>query len=402
MTHSTFPYPSLKPFHRLNVHDSLTVTAQRWQIAHDYHRSRHGFLYQSMNQPGIVCGLGVKVIQPPSDCNEEFRRKDEERNEQRWLEIQPGIAIDVEGNPIVVENQGDRTYRLAAPAPLTETQIIYIAISYVEPEVTGTEPPETLVERFRFYQTTEPPEQSKGIELCRIQLQPGKVQLKLPHHPFNPQINEIDLRYRTQVQVRPQAHVRLGTIQPFADQAAKNFESLIQSLPALFPNLSVTLARVSKSISKIEQSKIEQYDLLYLTLEQMNGLTADEQQAIKHYVEVSKGLILLVDTNQIDSEASEQKEFPFALSSWGLFHLVPHSSSPLQSHPFLFTTPPSCQGTPATIYLGGGVVLITQMLFDAWSGQHQLPRHEIRAAQEFGINILHFAWQRRHFAQLLE
>jgi hypothetical protein len=399
MTHSTFPYPSLKPFHRLNVHDSLTVTAQRWQIAHDYHRSRQGFLYQSMNHPGIVCGLGVKVIQPPDGCNEEFRRKDEERNEQRWLEIQPGIAIDVEGNPIIVDNileQGDRTYRLAAPAPLTETQIIYIAISYVEPEVTEAEPPETLVERFRFYQTTEPPERSKGIELCRIQLQPGKVQLKLPPHPFNPQINEIDLRYRTQVQVRPEAHVRLGTIKPFADQAAKNFESLIQSLPALFPNLSVTLDRNSKSISKIEQ-----YDLLYLTLEQINGLNEDEQQAIKNYVEVSKGLILLVDANQINSEASEQKEFPFDLSSWDNFYLVPHSSSPLQSHPFLFAAPPSCQGTPATIYLGSGSVLITQMLFDAWSGQYQLPRHEIRAAQEFGINILHFAWQRRHFAQLL-
>jgi hypothetical protein len=397
MTHSTFPYPSLKPFHRLNVHDSLTVTAQRWQIAHDYHRSRHGFLYQAMNQPGIVWGLGVKVIQPPDGCNEEFQRKDKDRNEQRWLEIQPGIAIDVEGNPIIVDDKlerSDRTYRIAAPAPLRETQTIYVVISYVEPKVDGEQTSETLLERFRFHQTTEPPK-SRDIELCRIQIQPGKVQLKIPDDPFNPQINEIDLRYRMHVQVRPQSHVKLGTIKPLTVQAAKNFRALSQSLPALFPDLSAAPVEIVNLTSDLEQC-----DLLYLTLEQMKALNRVDKQVLKDYVDVSRGLILVESHSSLEIyNLPSQTEFPAELSDWqkpdSTFNTEFDIECLLRSHPFLFAT------LPPQVCLGNGLILIPQILSNAWSGQPQLPRHEIRAAQEFGINMLHFAWQRRHFAQLL-
>ena len=90
-----FPTPPIQPFERLQATDGLLVNAERWRKAHDYHRRRQNAHYQSLNQPGIVCGLGVQVIPAPQQVEAKYRDK-------RWLKIQPGIAIDLTGNMIVV------------------------------------------------------------------------------------------------------------------------------------------------------------------------------------------------------------------------------------------------------------------------------------------------------------
>lgn len=45
--------------------------------------------------------MGVRVITAPAEAAAKFR-------DCRWLEIQPGIAIDLEGNPIVVDPSTDK------------------------------------------------------------------------------------------------------------------------------------------------------------------------------------------------------------------------------------------------------------------------------------------------------
>ncbi len=57
----------IKPLERLVVNDGLLLTAQLWQQAHDYHRQRQNIYYQSLHQPGIVSGLGVCLIEPPTE-----------------------------------------------------------------------------------------------------------------------------------------------------------------------------------------------------------------------------------------------------------------------------------------------------------------------------------------------
>ena len=57
------------------------------------------------NQPGIVFGLGVRSIPAPEYASVQYR-------DGRWLEIKPGIAIDLQGNPIVVPEL--ETYRIAS------------------------------------------------------------------------------------------------------------------------------------------------------------------------------------------------------------------------------------------------------------------------------------------------
>lgn len=103
MVHQLYSSPPINPLQRLHVYNSLMMNAERWQLAHEYHRHRQNVHYQSLNEPGIVCGLGVRVIVPPDDAPARFR-------DQRWLEIQPGIAIDLEGNPIIVDPSIDRKF----------------------------------------------------------------------------------------------------------------------------------------------------------------------------------------------------------------------------------------------------------------------------------------------------
>jgi hypothetical protein len=92
---------------RLAVKDGLLLTADYWQRAHTYHRHRQNVHYQSLQQPGIVCGLGVSVIPAPADLPAQYR-------DGRWLQIQSGIAIDLVGNPIIVPQPID--FRITSEA----------------------------------------------------------------------------------------------------------------------------------------------------------------------------------------------------------------------------------------------------------------------------------------------
>jgi len=120
-----FPPPPIKPFNRLQASDGLLINAERWRRAHEYLRQRQNAHYQSLNQPGIVCGLGVRVIPAPSAVKAEYR-------DNRWVQIQPGIAIDLVGNPIVVPTTID--FRFATEVSDSEPVMVYLILSYVDPE----------------------------------------------------------------------------------------------------------------------------------------------------------------------------------------------------------------------------------------------------------------------------
>ncbi|MEM8715156.1 MAG: hypothetical protein AAGE92_05170, partial [Cyanobacteria bacterium P01_G01_bin.4] len=59
--------PTPQIFERLRVTDGLLIDRERWQLAHNYHRQRQNLHYQSLQQPGIVCGLGVASIAAPAE-----------------------------------------------------------------------------------------------------------------------------------------------------------------------------------------------------------------------------------------------------------------------------------------------------------------------------------------------
>ncbi|MCA6604145.1 MAG: hypothetical protein IM533_06595, partial [Pseudanabaena sp. M007S1SP1A06QC] len=136
-----FPYPKIQSFERLQVSDGLMINSERWRLAHEYHHQRQNVQYQSLFLPGIICGLGVVPIEAPADLPAKFR-------DGRWIQIQAGIAIDLNGNFIVVPTPLD--FRISTSAFDQEIATVYLVLSYVDPsKLKRSNANEVIVETFR-------------------------------------------------------------------------------------------------------------------------------------------------------------------------------------------------------------------------------------------------------------
>ncbi|NJL64663.1 MAG: DUF4159 domain-containing protein [Methylacidiphilales bacterium] len=381
----------MTPFERLQAADGLLINAIRWRKAHDYHRLRQNVHYQSLNQPGIVCGLGVRIIPAPRNIEGQFR-------DNRWVQIQPGIAIDLLGNLIVVPEVFP--FRIATEVRGADAVLVYLVASYVDPnELRRSSQKDIVQETFRIDEKSTLPTSSE-IELCRVLLQPGEVTVTPPLDVFFPGYNNIDLRYRVQAQSRPQALVRMAQVNNNDKECARNFFNLsylLQSVESLYPSL-----RGTEEVGQATWSEnLQEYDILYLTGKQALTLNGNEFENLKNYLNL--GGVLLVDapldaTPLIESinALAQQLESPLrALEEQRRDH-------PLRTKPFLFAALPIVNQQPIQILTGGGIILVMGNIGSIWGldSKLSLPRLTIRTAQELGINILLYAWKRRQFIGL--
>ncbi|WP_204150202.1 hypothetical protein [Leptolyngbya sp. CCY15150] len=404
MANSQFSHLSPEPLHRLSVYDGLMLNAERWLIAHDYHRRRQNLHYQALHLPGIVYGLGVRVIEPPEDSSGSYRNQDRNRQEQRWIEVQPGMAIDTEGNPIIVDADTDRTYRIAAKAPERGTRTVYIVVSYVEPDSLERKSQEmAIAERFRLDQKTTPPTQ-REVELCRVVLTPGKVSLSRPQDVFAPASNQLDFRYRCLAQVRAQGTVNVASLSSWSNQTAENFEYLVRSLPALYPQLqgqvrAEPLANEVERLPKVPSiAHLMAYELLYLKAKDFISFEPEGLKCIQVFL--SQGGVILVGLPDDDSDVEQyvQQRWQNSLKSWTDLPI----NHRLRTQPFVFTQPPTLGQTVLKLLMVGGFICIKERFLDAWGIRGSYSREDTRTAHEFGINLLHFAWQRRHLNELVQ
>lgn len=392
MTHP-FPPPPIQPFERLNAFDGLMINADRWKRAHEYHRQRQNVHYQSLNQPGIVCGLGVRVIPAPAQGKSRDR-------DQRWIQIQPGIAIDLRGNLIVVPKPFD--YHIDTELKEADPITAYLVTSYRDPdELQRVRSGETVQETYRLEETTHPPRELE-VELCRILLQPGPVALTQPDDVFFPGYNQLDLRHRIQVQARPQALVRVAQVNRDDPDSTRNFFNLtylLQSIEALYPSL--------KGMEEVGQVALEEgieslslYDVLYLTGRQKLELNTGELEALRGYLET--GGVLLVDCLPDGNELNDSVQQ--LAQQFG--HLLQPLSSmrhhPIRTRPFLFAALPLVHQQPIQILSGGGIVLVTGDVASSWGLDESLTTSRVilRTAHELGTNLLHYAWRRRQLTGL--
>ena len=408
MTHQQFPSPPIEPFERLHIYDSLMMNAKRWLMSHNYHRRRQNFHYQSVNQPGIVWGLGVQLIEPPSSAPAKFR-------DRRWLRIQPGIAIDVEGNPIIVDRAINREFRIATETPLKGTLTVYLVVSYVEPENPDRkQESETIREWFRIDEKTSPPT-PKEVEICRIEFAPDPVILQRPNDVFFPGINELDLRYRIKAKPRPEVVLRVAQMQhtstddwydspmqKLSDRIGETLSYLMQSVAALYPHLQGDSE--VRSVNLQVHKEVIDYHLLYLADWQLLHLNEEEIYNLNNYL--NNGGVVLIEAATNNSYVLEtlydiiKQQLEITLLSWQEIS----RKHPLRTQPFLFAATPKISDQQIEISQGGGVVLVVGDLSSHWGIDDEilLDRNEIRTAQELGINILHFAWRRRQITELME
>jgi hypothetical protein len=393
MTHP-FPPPPIEPLERLNAYDGLMINADRWKRAHHYHRQRQNAHYQSINQPGVVCGLGVRVI--PSPAQSKARDRD-----NRWLQVQPGLAIDLHGNVIVIPRAFD--YHIDTDLKGSEPMMVYLVASYRDPdELQRSVSGETLQETYRLEEITRPPS-ALEVELCRMLLQPGTVAIAYPEDVFFPGYNQLDLRYRVAAQSRPQALVRMAQVNredPVSSRNFFNLTHLLQSVEVLYPSLKGA-EELGQVMLADGSDRLDSYDLLYLTGQQKLELSLPEMTALKGYLD--RGGVLLVDStpdatelqNSVDQLAQQLNNAPLQSLSTLRHH-------PLRTRPFLFAAFPLSQQQPIQIRVGGGIVMIIGNLGATWGPDHELTlsRIVIRTAQELGINVMHYAWRRRQLTGL--
>ena len=395
-----FPPPKINQFERPRIKDGILINAELWRQAHGYHDKRQSVHYQSLNQPGIICGLGVRSIPSPDYASVQYR-------DGRWLEIQPGIAIDVQGNPIVVPEP--ETYRIASENRTESPITVYLVIKFVNPETLNqTNQREIVVEDYSLDEKTSPANEFE-VELCRIILQPLATEIQNPTNVFFPEENSLDLRYRQQARSRPQAVVRVAQInhsEAIYSHSLDNLTHLLESVNALYPCLKGTSEVSQLTLQANNQNNIEQnegFDLLYLTGQQPLSLAEEEFETLKSYIDTGSTLLIEIPTGATEFANSVEtlvQKLGITLEDWtslNPFH-------PLRRKPFLFAALPSFTQRQLHIFSSMEIIVIAGNLSSAWGLDEQLSldRNTIRTAQELGINILHFAWRRRQLIQLLQ
>ena len=400
MTEPFFPPPlidtlQLNPLERLRVYDSLMIDAERWQKAHNYHRQRQNVYYQALNQPGIVHGLGVQKIDPPKEVAAQFRL-------QPWLRIQPGVAIDWEGNPIIVPQAVNFPLRLPDlvednPEPID----LYLVASYRDPEnLKRNNTGEVIQETFRLDQKTTAPMKGE-VELCRIKWQPHVNEINVPQDVLFPSLNELDLRHRLTVKNRAWGTLNVSVKDTLDSRSQENLAHLMASIAALYPNFK-GLKEPNKVILRTIDT-LANCDLFFIPSNDVEGLDSKEVEVLKQYL--AKGGVILFEVagehNIINAGDLISRKFSFNSWTW---QRDLDRNHPLRTEPFVFAMLPEVSRCPIEVWHNnGGIVLVEGELSAAWGFDEELllSRSEIRAAQEFGINLLHFGWRRRNLNQLL-
>ncbi|MGK7942867.1 MAG: hypothetical protein AB4058_00175 [Microcystaceae cyanobacterium] len=434
-------FPKIKPLKRLNVINGLEMTVERWKMAHQYHRQRQNIYYKSLHQGGIVCGLGVWVIPPPSDVSTQY-------DNWRWLQIQPGIAIDHDGNIIVVPQPMD--FYIASQLNSSSSRLIYLVIRYIDPEQLQIQNLVEINETFQIDEKNQPPTDGE-IELCRIFLAGDNIRLKSPSNSFAPTRNTLDLRYRQPAQSKPLALIEMGVLQGDATQEMSGLNRLLSSIRVLYPALEG--AKDIQVISSLNSDDSEENftgEVIYLTDKRSQKISSDEFNFLKTYLkkggliwlsiptentkieelqiveqELTKELQRLKSMNKAGDKSKEaetalqntQEAIRFeieqmmlnirsfaerlgiVLESWEQLSL----DHPLKSEPFLFQHLPMRRQNSLELFYGDGLVVTIGNfieIFDLNYGE-TLSRETLRTFQEFAINILYFAHRKKQMQQAL-
>ena len=182
---------SLTEFKRMNFFTGFFTTAEDWNTGQQYHIDKRKLHNCGLHTPGVIRGvpnesgqMRVRAMSQPS----------------LDILVMPGAAIDADGNEIVLATS--RTLTIV-PENYTLPQIVYVAIRYRETEtdyVENVESPEysgytRVTENPRLEIVTTRPDNAGALELARIALTEGVVDIREPSDPDNPGSNQIDRRH---------------------------------------------------------------------------------------------------------------------------------------------------------------------------------------------------------------
>ena len=375
------------PFRRIKPYDGMVVTSDVWDEAHTYHRQQQRYHNLLNHEPGILIGLEVIASDPPDSA----------------VYVQPGIALDAAGQVIVLPDA--LAFDLgAAQGPL------YLALSYDEsqPKADETGTPvedasdvKLLVHaQYGLEAVGTPPDlASVYVELARINRQGAEAPITNPDDWMQPALNQIDLRFRRNVGVAAQPAARLAVC--YVGQASKD-EARRHGVGANV--LARTLRRDRQAVWVddaviLADADLNVYTLVYLVAQGEFQLTPDEMNGLYIYLR-SGGTVLIESCRKAAASASADPIFLDMLASFGTTVAALPADHPLLSEPNFFAAPPvgfETDGVPG-LKVGEGVIVSACDYGCLWQGERRgraASREEIRAAHEWGSNLMAYAVARR-------
>lgn len=384
-----FPSRRIKPF------DGMVVTAEVWEEAHEYHHQRQRFHSLLNHGAGILTGLEVIASDPPDSS----------------VYILPGIALDAAGQTIVL------------PEPLAydlggAQGALYVLLSYGEgqprPDEHSTESAGASTDIALFIQAqysleaagVPPAFGGSQVELARVRRQGAKSPITNANDAMRPGLNQIDLRFRHSIGVatRDVASIAVcylaGTSEDSVNKHGRGASYLARAL-----RQAGTPVWVDDSVPLVSNFDLHGYTLLYLVAQGGYQLSPDEMNAVYAYVQ--GGGTLLFESCRQESGASDtpaDAAFFDMLSSFGVKLDDLPAGHKLLTEPNLFAALPSGFETEreSHIKLSDSVIFSNCDYGCLWQGERRgrpASREEIRAATEWGGNLVAYAIERHKQAQ---
>jgi hypothetical protein len=373
------------PDKRIKPTDGMAVTAAVWEEAHDYHRSCTHFHNLLAHGLGILVGLEVIASDPPDSA----------------VYIMPGIAIGTRGEFIVLKKP--IAYDIG-----TATGILYLQLTYGEgaPRI-SSDPDQTeellyIKTEFGIEAKSEPGDSAK-VELARVRREKRDSPICDAQEPHRPTLNEVDLRFRREIgaqshspEVASMAVCYLGGKPD--DRHYRGASALGRAIRhrgdmTLWVDDAVPIS-----------PELEYYDIVYLV--GLGGFTLkkNEKTALRDYL-AGGGTIFAESCWQKLAE-KPQADVAF-LDVWGGMNITLEDvqpGHPLLTTPYLFASATPgfvVQGEPRLL-AGEGVIFSSHDYGCVWQGQQQggsPSRETVRAAHEWGNNLVAYALHRRREAE---
>ncbi len=368
------------PTRRLKAMDGLAVTADVWDEAHDYHRLQDQSHARLLHGAGIVAGLDVIAADPPDTT----------------VYIKPGIALDPAGRLIVLAQPTTFDIGKTLSGP------VRVFISYAESRPTLDEGGAQDANRMHVFaqfslEAAPALPSAPAVELARIRRSDRSAPIVNARDAAHPDANSIDLRYRP---TAGPSEMEAATIAVGYTGGARN-ERHLRGVEFVARALTrATGRRVLVDDQVALSGKLDAYALVCVVAGGPAPLGADEMTGLYNYLQA--GGTVLLESCRHDAPAAPPADAMFrdALGSLGIKVTDLARTHELLSQPNVFGAPPAgfeTQGAPK-VSVADGVIFSEADYGCVWQGERRgaaAAREDIRAAHEWGENIVAYALKRR-------
>ena len=354
------------PEKHISPYDGMSITAEVWANSHDEHRTAREAHNLNLHGSGVICGLEVLANDPPD----------------QYVFISPGAAVDSAGNVIVVNEPVAYDFGKSSEGTL------FLLLAHGTREVGGTKK-KVRYQQYEFVITARSTLPKRPtVELARIEIADTGKPIKNAEDADHPGSEMLDLRFRNSIAPRQDTlvHALVLGLGSNMDDVLAGWDALANAAPQLSDyRLVVDAAKADAPLDNLDS-----YDIVYLGMEGAFLPKAATTKAVTEYLKKGKALFI----EALDEGAKDSSQA--FLKKLGQTPKKLAKDSSLLNAPFLFGTLPDgfsgshIEEADKALYSSAAYAL-------SWRGRTKsggMTREAIRAAHEWGINLIRYALEK--------